>query len=80
MARLTVRLEDDLAERVESTAAHERRSVSDIVREALRSYLANVEEPESLLQRARKFGLVGVVKGAPRDLSRNKAHFEGFGS
>jgi metal-responsive CopG/Arc/MetJ family transcriptional regulator len=80
MARLTVRLEDELAERVESTAAQKRRSVSDIVREALRSYVAGAEEPESLLQRAKRFGLVGVVKGAPRDLSRNKSHFEGFGT
>jgi len=30
--------------------------------------------------RAKKAGLIGVVRGANRDLSTNRRHFSGFGS
>ena len=55
------------------------RPESELVREALESYLGQASVARSAFDLAREAGLIGCVRGAPRDLSTNPKHFKGFG-
>lgn len=52
---------------------------SELVRDALESYLGQAPAARSAYDLAREAGLIGCVRGAPRDLSTNPKHFKGFG-
>jgi hypothetical protein len=77
--RLSVRIEPGLQSSLRRRAALARKSESVIVREALESYLAAVTEEVSAYDLALQAGVIGCAKPAPRDLSTNPRHFEGFG-
>lgn len=79
MAQFTIQLEDELAALVESAAARSGLPVAEVVRDALRDHIQKIGKPESLLAKAKRLGVVGIVDDLPRDLSSNKSHFEGFG-
>jgi len=49
------------------------------VRVALENYLSAENSTGSAYQLAKAAGLIGCVHRAPRDLSTNRRHFEGFG-
>src|SRR5437870_168270 len=75
--RLTIRISDDLRDRVKQRAKAAGMDESEIVRRALEQY---VTPPISAYEAFKKAGLIGIVKGGPRDLSTNKKYMEGFGS
>jgi hypothetical protein len=52
---------------------------AELVREALENYLGQSKEVRSAYEVAQQAGLIGTVKRAPKDLSTNRQHFEGFG-
>jgi hypothetical protein len=49
------------------------------VRVALETYLAQGGISRSAYELAEEAGLIGCVRRAPKDLSTNPRHFEGFG-
>jgi predicted DNA-binding protein len=77
--RITVRLTAELRQRLKAAARRRGERESDLVRGAVERQLAAEDESLSAYGHAKKAGLIGVVKGASRDLSTNPAHFNGFG-
>ena len=73
--RLSIRIPADLRRVIEDQG----RSVSEVVRDALKEHVQKVRKQESCYDLALRLGLVGSVKRAPRDLSANRKHFRGFG-
>lgn len=58
----------------------------EVLRDALALYEkaslpsnGNGAHPTSVLEKARRAGLIGSLADAPPDLSTNSSHFEGFG-
>lgn len=76
---MTVRFPADLRRRLKEAARRRGTRESDLVRGAVERQLADEEEALTPYEHARKAGLIGVVKGASRDLSTNPRHFDGFG-
>jgi predicted DNA-binding protein len=76
--RITVRIPLSLGKRLKKQADVKGRPESEIVREALESYLRQAAG-QSAYELARQAGLIGRLKDAPRDLSTNPRHFKGFG-
>ncbi len=79
MARINVRLTEDLKRRLDAAAKARGLSPSEVVRGAIEAHLEAEPPPESCLDLARRIGLVGCLPDAPPDLSTNRAYFEGFG-
>ncbi len=81
MARINVRVEARLKERLEAEAAATGVTPSDVVREALEKHLRGRKPKarESCLDLAKRLGIVGIYKGLPKDLSTNPKYMEGFG-
>jgi len=52
---------------------------SEVVREALETYLTKSREKRSAYSLAEESGVIGYLQRAPKDLSTNKRHFENFG-
>ena len=52
---------------------------SDLVRVALENYLGQEAATASAYELADAAGLIGCVHRAPKDLSTNRRHFDGFG-
>jgi Arc/MetJ-type ribon-helix-helix transcriptional regulator len=73
--RVTVRIPQDLHRAIQE----EGRKVSDVVREALQEHVGKTHRQETALDVAKRLGLVGIAKKAPRDLSTNRRYFRGFG-
>lgn len=78
--RITVRLPSELRRRLKNAARRSGRRESDVVRGAVESQLAAEDEELTAYDYARNAGLIGVVRGAARDLSTNTKHFDGFGA
>lgn len=78
-ARITVRFSSELRRRLKATAHRTGTKESDLIRVAVERQLAFEEDVHTAHQRAKKAHLIGAVRGAPRDLSHNPAHFDGFG-
>ena len=79
MERINVRVDKRVKHELEAEARRRGVSSSELVRTAVKEYLKGRPRQESCLDIARRIGLVGCVKGLPRDLSTNHGHFEGFG-
>jgi metal-responsive CopG/Arc/MetJ family transcriptional regulator len=77
--RITVRIPEALGQRLSSRSRIKGQTESELVREALENYLGQSKEERSAYELAQKAGLIGSVKRAPKDLSTNRHHFEGFG-
>ena len=77
--RLTVRLSAELRRRLRAAARRSGTRESDLVRGAVERQLATEAEELTAYERAKKARLIGAVRGASRDLSTNKGHFDGFG-
>jgi len=75
--RLTVRISDDLRNRLKARAKAAGTDESEVVRLALEQYIT---PPMSAYEAFKKAGLIGLVRSGAKDLSTNKKHMEGFGT
>ncbi len=75
--RITVRVPKTLGALLRDQSRAKGKTPSDLVRVALETYLSR--EGSSAYKRAVESGLIGCVGRAPKDLSTNRRHFEGFG-
>jgi hypothetical protein len=78
--RITVRVPASLGARIRSKSRMRGQTPSDLVRLAVESYLGEPVSTGSAYELAKAAGLIGCVKNAPKDLSTNRRHMEGFGS
>lgn len=77
--RITVRVPSPLGARLRDRSRMEGQTPSDLVRLALENYLGEKSSAGSAYHLAKAAGLIGCVRRAPKDLSTNLRHFEGFG-
>jgi len=77
--RITVRVPVTLGTRLRDRSRIKGQTPSDLVRVALENYLGEGRAVGSAYELAEAAGLIGCVRRAPRDLSTNPRHFEGFG-
>ena len=77
--RITVRFPKELRRRLKAAAHRSGTKESDLVRAAVERQLAAEEDVFTAFEHAKKARLIGVVRGASRDLSTNPKHFDGFG-
>lgn len=79
MKTISVRIPEDVANRLQAASRNTGVSKSEVIREALEAYLANGRDGDdrpTLADRCRD--LIGSVDG-PSDLSTNPKYMEGFG-
>jgi len=77
--RISVRVPNEVARRLKERSRTTGVRESTVVREALETYLSANGMEKSAYELAKEAGLIGCVKGAPRDLSTNKKYLKGFG-
>ncbi len=77
--RITIRVSEAIEKRLRSRSRIQGQTESELVREALESYLAKSDGDRPAYELAEEAGLIGCIPRAPRDLSTNRRHFEGFG-
>lgn len=77
--RITVRFPAELRQRLKAAAERSGLRESDLVRGAVERQLAAEDSALTAYEHAKKVGLIGVVRGARRDLSTNPIYFDGFG-
>jgi hypothetical protein len=78
-SRITVRVPSILGARLRDHSRVRGQTPSDLVRLALENYLVEEGSNGSAYNLAESAGLIGCVRRAPKDLSANRRHFEGFG-
>lgn len=77
--RISIRIPRPLGERLKKQSAARGRSESELVREALETYLTPTKDEPSAYDLAERAGIIGCLQRGPRDLSTNPRHFKGFG-
>ena len=77
--RITVRVPKILGTRLRDRSRAKGQTPSELVRVALETYLGGTSGTRSAYELAEQSGLIGCAQDAPRDLSTNPRHFEGFG-
>jgi len=77
--RITIRVPETLGQRLRNRSRIKGQTESQLVREALENYLGQSGTERSAYELAEEAGLIASVKRAPKDLSTNRRHFEGFG-
>lgn len=77
--RITVRVPAALGSRLRDRSRVKGQTPSDLVRVALENYLGEGSTAASAYELAEASGLIGCVRRAPKDLSTNRLHFQGFG-
>jgi predicted DNA-binding protein len=77
--RITIRIPGDLGDRLRHRSRILGHSESKLVRQALESYLGQPDGERPAYELAAEAGLIGCVRRAPRDLSTNPRHLNGFG-
>ena len=77
--RITVRVPPALISRLRSRSRAKGTTESEVIREALENYLGGESSHRTAYELAQEAGIVGAVRNAPRDLSTNRRHFNGFG-
>jgi hypothetical protein len=77
--RITIQLSQGLEARLRSRALAEGQTLSEIIRTALQNYLGNKPSPRSAYEAAKELGLIGCLRGLPKDLSTNPRYMRGFG-
>lgn len=77
--RITIRLPQALGQRIRKRSQMKGLTESELVREALENYFGHSDEGRSAHEMAQEAGLIGCVRGAPKDLSTNARYFAGFG-
>ncbi len=79
MARINIRVDEQLKTELEAEARERGVSPSEIVRQALQERLRQRTPRENCRELAERLGILGSAKGLPSDLSTNPIHMEGFG-
>ncbi|MBV9573888.1 MAG: ribbon-helix-helix protein, CopG family [Acidobacteriales bacterium] len=77
--RITVRVSPALTVRLRHCSRAKGATESELVRDALESYLRHSEGKRSAYELAEEAGIIGSARTAPRDLSTNPRYLEGFG-
>jgi len=77
--RITVRVSKTLGTLLRDRSRAKGQTPSDIVRDALETYLGRGRAVPSAYELAEGAGLIGCVGRASKDLSTNRRHFKGFG-
>jgi len=77
--RISVRVPEHLGQKLRQRAKIKGTPESELVREALDSYLNASQEAHSAYDAAVALGVIGSAKGLPRDLSTNPKYLKGFG-
>ncbi len=77
--RLSIRIRPTLERRLRERAKLTGKNESAIAREALEKYLSEPCPGATAYDAALELGLIGSVKGTPKDLSANPEHFRDFG-
>jgi predicted DNA-binding protein len=77
--RVTVRIPRSLSQRLRVCAQLRGQSESEVIREALERHLEKKLKRLSAYEVFKAAGLIGCIKGAPKDLSTNKKYFKSFG-
>jgi hypothetical protein len=77
--RITIRVPTALGARIRDRSRVKGQTPSDLVRLALKYYLSAPNTAGSAYELAEASGLIGCIGRAPKDLSTNPRHFEGFG-
>jgi metal-responsive CopG/Arc/MetJ family transcriptional regulator len=77
--RISVRLSQTLTARLRSRSRAKGTTESEMVREALESYLQHSDSENSAYELAQIAGIIGLAERAAKDLSTNRRHFKGFG-
>lgn len=79
--RISVRIPEHLGERLRQKSQMKGAAESELVREALESYLTKQAGGASAYEAAVAVGVIGCARASrlPKDLSTNPKHFEGFG-
>jgi metal-responsive CopG/Arc/MetJ family transcriptional regulator len=76
--RITIRIPESIGKQLKKRAGLKGQSESEIVREALETYLQQ-NSGQSAYETAKRLGVIGRFKGGPKDLSTNPRYFEDFG-
>lgn len=77
--RITVRVPKPLEALLRHRSRSRGQTPSDVVREALETYLGRGSQSLSAYDLAQNAGVIGCATRAPRDLSSNRRYFDGFG-
>jgi predicted DNA-binding protein len=85
--RITIRIPGELGGRLRHRSRIKGQTESDLVREALETYLGRSNGERSAFELAEEAGLIGCVRRGrrssrlfpPKDLSTNPQHFKDFG-
>jgi predicted DNA-binding protein len=79
ITRISIRIPQHLGERLQKRSQLKGKPESALVREALESYFGEESVERTAFELAMEAGVIGRVHEAPKDLSTNSDHFEGFG-
>ena len=77
--RISVRMSEELTSRLRRHCKTSGASESELVREALETYLRRPGKNATAYELAERSGLIGSIDAAPRDLSTNRRYLKGFG-
>ena len=77
--RITVRVPKQLEALLRDRSRTRGQTPSDVVRDALETYLGFGGRSLSAYELARGAGVIGCATREPKDLSTNRSHFDGFG-
>ena len=77
--RITIRVPKELGARLRDQSRAKGKTPSDLTRAALEAYLGREGDSISAYDLAKRLGLIGCVRGAPKDLSTGRRHWKGFG-
>jgi len=78
-SRITVRVPQTLTARLRTHSRAKGTTESELVREALETYLGKTKKESSAYELAEATGIIGAARNSPKDLSTNPRHFKGFG-
>ncbi len=82
-ARITIRIPETLGQRLRHRSRLQGQPESELVREALETYLGQPSEARPAYELAEEAGLIGCIgrgrKSPATDLSSSPRHLEGFG-
>ena len=78
--RISIRIPGTLGQRLRKRSLMKGQSESELVREALETYLAGAADEQSAYELAEQAGLIGCVGRAPKDLCTNRRYLRGFGN
>jgi len=80
LERISIRIPNTLGRLLKRRSLMKGKSESEVVREALETYLVKTSDERSAYDLAEEAGLIGCVRRAPKDLSTSRRHFENFGN